>query len=484
MPGEVRHERFALSTNLSKLLELLAPRLEAEYQARIVDVLGIVLKCSEECSDSDPHFSQRTPNGSVPRPGGRLLPIGAYGLGNLLDGETVDVVYLAPPHVRITGLVQRLSKTLQQKGVSTVLPGCDDGSLRGPAIAFYMRGVRVKLIVSQQVPALPKQYADSVLIASSGFLARAAVESVLTGVPNVEQFAFLLRLVRCWARQRGIYGNFFGFLGGMAWAVCCARVCQMERCSDAFQLALTFFRIMSHWNWSEPVVLTGFDYEAPDLDEAELAEEPRKLFSVILPAGIGIPASRTVPRTTAMILVTEIFRGYKLVQQVGASQAQWPDLFKPFPFFRKYQNYLQFKFFASSEEVLEKWFIWAMDQMAEIVTLFEAESSSCDIVRPWPFAIPFNDTVWAHSRSVFIGLRLGKYWKSRNNRLVSSVTLSDGSEQSCYDFRLLIAKFLTHLDRWPRACQYESMFDLLIEHVHQEALVKWLQTQTGFWPSQ
>ena len=44
-------------------------------------------------------------------------------------------------------------------------------------------------------------------------------------------FQKLLLCVRHWAKQRGIYGQChdFGYMGGMAWSLCCAWVCQIRQ---------------------------------------------------------------------------------------------------------------------------------------------------------------------------------------------------------------------------------------------------------------
>ncbi|KAI3808286.1 hypothetical protein L1987_24235 [Smallanthus sonchifolius] len=53
-----------------------------------------------------------------------------------------------------------------------------------------------------------------------------ANNSILKLVPDVKIFQQLLRCVKLWAKRRGVYGNLFGFFGGVHLAVLTAFVCQ------------------------------------------------------------------------------------------------------------------------------------------------------------------------------------------------------------------------------------------------------------------
>jgi poly(A) polymerase Pap1 len=55
--------------------------------------------------------------------------------------------------------------------------------------------------------------------------------------------------------ERAIYANVMGFPGGVAWAMLVARVCQLYPQATGSVIVGKFFRIMSKWNWPQPVQL-------------------------------------------------------------------------------------------------------------------------------------------------------------------------------------------------------------------------------------
>lgn len=48
---------------------------------------------------------------------------------------------------------------------------------------------------------------------------------ILNSVTNKENFIYLLKYVKLWARNKGIYSGKIGYLGGISWAILCAKIC-------------------------------------------------------------------------------------------------------------------------------------------------------------------------------------------------------------------------------------------------------------------
>ena len=88
-------------------------------------------------------------------------------------------------------------------------------------------------------------------------------ERILTLVPNIRNFALTLRAVKYWARERSLYSNVLGFLGGVNYAILVGKVCQMHPRAPPSVLLREFFHTFFTWQWPVPVTLIGLEELVP-----------------------------------------------------------------------------------------------------------------------------------------------------------------------------------------------------------------------------
>lgn len=85
--------------------------------------------------------------------------------------------------------------------------------------------------------------------------------AILGSVPNRQTYLGVLRLVKAWAKARGVYGKALGYFGGISWALLTAAACQRLPYNAAPEAILqNFFVLWSTWPWPQPVALQGHAY--------------------------------------------------------------------------------------------------------------------------------------------------------------------------------------------------------------------------------
>lgn len=439
---------------LCKELQSVAVDLDAARRAQIDSALTELLSACRACAASAARTQEKLAS--------EFLHIGAHHLRVSIPQGQVDVLFVAPLGVQLTAMPAQLSAELERRGeVRNLTPGGTDGKLNAPGLQLELRGVRIRVLLAQRFPNLPQ---NAVIQNSpfAGLLAHEATEKILSEVPNRGQFSALLRFIRHWAHRRGVYGGFMGFPGGVAWAICCARVCQFLPDADLAQLVSRFFRVYSRWDWRQPVALDGAP-SVPLVPPAMAQEDElrKSSMSVLLPVAVEINTTEQVSETTLKIMQKELRRGYKMVQQVELRKAQWPDVWKEAYFFQRHRHYLEFDFMASTEPIFHSWIAWAMEQIQTLVKFFEVMSSHIVTLRPWPEWVDFQDAEWPHARAIFMGLHLERQDDSRRS----------------FDLREPIVKFLEAISAWPDAERHANKFELLIKHVRLGELEQWLDNK-------
>lgn len=81
-------------------------------------------------------------------------------------------------------------------------------------------------------------------------------------VPDLAQFRFCYRVIKTWAKSRGIYAARFGYLGGIHLSVMLARLCKMllhdGGVVSATDIVTTFFHHYSQIDWKNDIIFDPF----------------------------------------------------------------------------------------------------------------------------------------------------------------------------------------------------------------------------------
>eukprot|EP01062_Namystynia_karyoxenos_P014991 TRINITY_DN15431_c0_g1_i1.p1 TRINITY_DN15431_c0_g1~~TRINITY_DN15431_c0_g1_i1.p1 ORF type:complete len:678 (+),score=138.30 TRINITY_DN15431_c0_g1_i1:93-2126(+) len=206
--------------------------------------------------------------------GGRIFTFGSYRLGVHGPGADIDTLVVGPRHCRRADFFDTFVAALGRHGerVTDIVPVPDAGT---PVLKVKIDGISMDILfASIDRTAIPDTFRptdDDVLRNVDESTQRSlngtrVATKLLHCVPNVETFRSVLRGVKKWATARGVYGNVYGYPGGIAWAILVARACQLYPNQAPGVVFGKFFKYFAMW-WKEnptyptdlnnPIFLTG-----------------------------------------------------------------------------------------------------------------------------------------------------------------------------------------------------------------------------------
>eukprot|EP00435_Cladocopium_sp_Y103_P056698 s504_g19.t1 len=372
---------------------------------------------------------------------GSLRRMGAFYLGVPEPNAELDLVFVLPER-SATQPAELLEKL--QDALPKAMRSFPQGSLNAPGLRWRASHARdVQLFLAKDAKPNPSASAPRAIPPSLAALYAQEVSSqILASVPSQETFRDLLRLVKHWAKRRGLYGKLFGFFDGTTWALCCARVCQLHPKGVLHDLLQSFFALLGRSDWSSPIALDG-DLRPP---------VPGTL--------VQLPGNGYGPARAAHYELSESVMRVVQRELRRAEQKRVPELWAEHQFFNRHRHYIRFDFMASSDEILEKWWAWGQQQLPELLHIFESQLDSKVSLRPWPSSLIFKDESWSHAKAVFIGLHIQR------------------AEQKCtLDLREIMVKFLEKISAWPEAETHQKQFELMIRALSSQEMQSWLRDQ-------
>ena len=287
-----------------------------------------------------------------------------------------------------------------------------------PVIKMKFCGISIDLLYARlNVGSVPEELsltADSILRNLDEASVRSlngcrVTDALLSLVPNVDHFRIVLRALKRWASARGVYGNVYGFLGGVNWAILAARVCQLYPRGTPALLLSRFFRVYSQWRWPNPVMLcpiegadtaggAATDANALGLPVWDPRRNPRDrlhLMPIITPAYPCMNSSYNVSESTLALMRNEMARGdaqaqaayvagAKLVAAGSELNGVWAPMFEPLKFFDTYKHYLQVDVKAASEDSQRRWEGWVESRLRQLVLSVERATAGALSLHPWP----------------------------------------------------------------------------------------------------
>lgn len=304
------------------------------------------------------------PNEEAQDAGGELFISGSHRLGVKEPGADIDTVCVAPFFCEKEHFFSSLRDIFKNHPEVTDFSSVETAMV--PVMSFDFAGVPIDFLFARlSTNRVPRGFnIDSILDDSIMRNLDPETEKSLNGprVTNMlskligeagyPNFLIVLRCIRLWAKKRGLYGNKFGYLGGINCNILVALICQLYPRGSPSHILCKFFLVYSMWEWPKPVMLNRIQPNPPGAYREVWDKETHStdVMPIITPAYPAMNSSFSVSRATLDILTKEIERGKLITRRIAATGGKnWDELFEPTDFFVRYSYYLACNIIGNSE---------------------------------------------------------------------------------------------------------------------------------------
>ncbi|KAL5116117.1 polynucleotide adenylyltransferase [Pleosporales sp. CAS-2024a] len=336
--------------------------------------------------------------------GGKIFWFGSFALGVHGPASDIDTLIVVPKHVNIADYFDMFETVFremsEEKDIDEWVP-VEDAYV--PVIKITYRGVPLDLLfASLPLASVPREMPNvdkSMLKDISEEAVRSVngtrvVKELLASIPQMRTYKFALRAVKLWAKNRAIYGNVFGYPGGIAWAILVARICQLYPMACSATILAKFFGLMHKWNWPRPVFLK--DHELPEPGQTSFRvwnpavniQDSRHLMPVITPAFPAMCSTHNVTASTKQIMMEEFRRADQIVGDIFSGQRTWDALFTNHTFFTQdHKYYLSVIAAGRTKEAYATFHGLVQSKVRLLVVGIDDSQTGIDVARPYPEGI-------------------------------------------------------------------------------------------------
>ncbi|KUI55179.1 Nuclear poly(A) polymerase 1 [Cytospora mali] len=260
-----------------------------------------------------------------------VVPVGSYGLGVWNSSSDIDCLCIGPfsPSTFFALTTQRLRKA-SGKGIRVIRRV---KAFTGIMLELDVQGVMVDLqyapshAIAENWPGALEHPASSPVWALSAqtlnkFKPVRDLDYVRRSVPDITNFRLAHRLIKEWAKRRGIYAAKYGYLSGIQITILLARVYKLLAHEAAVvsipDLLTTFFNHYANFDWKKDLAFDPFFHK--QLNYRRTDREPMAIIGYFPPAlntctAASVPSVRTITE--------EFQRADRLLHDEGMTWAQF-----------------------------------------------------------------------------------------------------------------------------------------------------------------
>ncbi|KAH8083608.1 polymerase [Filobasidium floriforme] len=395
---EATPHELQLTESLKTFLKVEMNAYETDKESRVREsVLGSIQTIVKDFV-KEVYMRQGVSEAQAVDAGGKIYTFGSYRLGVHGPNSDIDTLVVCPKRVTVDDFFTVFYEKLQKDISATELTPVREAFV--PIIKAVIKGVDIDFAFAtvnrEKVPVDLDLTDDRILVGADERNARSlngsrVTDSMLNLVPDVETFRDTLRAIKVWAKQRAIYSNILGFLGGVQWALLVARTCQLYPRAAPAALVQRLFVVFRHWRWPQPVILKKLEGRTGVAGTLNLKEwnpaiyptDKAHLMPIITPAYPVMCATHNVSSSTMSVMQSEFDRGAEICRKIEDGTAAWKDLFAPSEFFDKYKWYLAIIASTGTEEAMHTWSGTVESKLRTLVVNLEQNTPIIQVAHPW-----------------------------------------------------------------------------------------------------
>lgn len=280
-------------------------------------------------------------------PKGIIFSFGSYRLGVHSKGADIDTLCLSPSYVERTDFFDEFYNLLKQESQISEVVKIETAHV--PMIGIKINEIAIDLVFAKSnQKQLTKKYDildnkilknldEKCVISLNG--TRVAAD-ILRLVPNTEVFHEALRCIKFWANKRYVYGNSYGYYGGVTYAIGVARICQLYPKASSFTIIQKFFEVFTKWKWPNPIILKEIENAHYNLKiwnpKINPADKYHKM-PIITPAYPSMCSTHNVTHSTMQRILKETKRASEIIK---TDPQNFSKIFLPSDFFENFENFL------------------------------------------------------------------------------------------------------------------------------------------------
>ena len=340
-------------------------KLSRQHKEEVLGKLGLIIKTwSFEVS-----IKSTLPELEANKIEAKLFTFGSYRLNVISNESDIDTICVVPKFFTREEhfFIDLVEKLRENPKVEELVPVINS---KVPIIKMVFDGIPVDMSFAQ----LDMQTIEDNLDLSDNKLlinmddksckslnGRRVADLILKSVPDAEIFRQTLRAIKLWAKNKGIYSNVMGYLGGVSWAILVSKICQIHQKVSLNQLIYHFFQYYSNYDWTVPVKIVEIKDEPNNPKNSEqwtgtpYEMQSNKMF-IITPAFPCMNSSHMVTDTSLNIMKKMFKESFNLVSNIREKKNSWDDFFIKFDFFQEYEHFIEIDILGKKNE--DEFRIW------------------------------------------------------------------------------------------------------------------------------